>query len=236
MAARCNLTLTLITHKTNQMLGLRSVADVADAREAARPECPRKSSRMRSVTCSIALPRLPELDAIITAVTKMRHSSSVNDIRLAFALSSIKLAARREPRRPIGRSRSPRAALSRGCGTPARQECGFRRPQARRGVALTRSISSLTCCSKASGSHEQIRLEDDEEISVVLLRAEPRTRQQPERLHDQSEAKSPYSRQRAAARRAAPGRDRVSGARRHRSRPLPATALPDARGMPNRFP
>src|SRR4029077_11136506 len=38
--------------------------------------------------------------------------------------------------------------------------------------------------------YEQIRLEDDEKISIVLLRAEPRARQQPERLHDQSETKS----------------------------------------------
>src|SRR6266850_4306681 len=38
--------------------------------------------------------------------------------------------------------------------------------------------------------YAQIRLEDDEKISVVLLPAEPRARQQPERLHDQSETKS----------------------------------------------
>src|SRR5438046_1447871 len=40
------------------------------------------------------------------------------------------------------------------------------------------------------GLCQQIRLEDYEEISVILFRAKPRACHHPERLHDQSEAKS----------------------------------------------
>src|SRR6266446_8143964 len=111
------------------MLGWTSVADVAVCASTDVRATPLLASVMIGDARN-ALPRFAGVGRDHHRVTKMRHSVPSLRHKYRWRALAIKFAARREPRRPIGRSRFPRATPARGCGMPAPPECGFRRPRA----------------------------------------------------------------------------------------------------------